>query len=401
MSNAWGTLTGVKPVKYTRELFEGKFLPPSIKGSTWGSHSEDEVRNILMNNHEVSREKTDLLIEIYKYQRDRIGKPDKKSIGLYIGIPFCPTRCLYCSFTSNQKPKEEIERYLKALIKEIEYCGKRMKETGMYPESIYIGGGTPTTLDEIELEELLKAISHNIDLCKLKEFTVEAGRPDTITREKLEVLKNNNISRISINPQSMKKRTLELIGRSHTPEEIVDAFKLADSVGLDKVNCDLIAGLPEETPDDFENTLNKVLSFKPKNITIHTLALKRASRLIEEDDRYHEKEAEIVPVMIDKANQTLRANGYKPYYLYRLKRMAGALENVGWQKDDTPSIYNIRIMDEQQSILALGAGGISKIYFPDENRLERVANVSNYEVYIDRLDEMLGRKEEGFFKEDK
>lgn len=399
MSNAWGTLTGVKPVKLTRELFEGKIDPNSKIGKSWGSHSEDEVRRILMEDHEVSKEKTDLLVEIYKYQSEKLGKPDRKSIGMYIGIPFCPTRCLYCSFTSNQKPKEEIERYLVALKKEIEYCGKRMKETGIYPESIYIGGGTPTTLDEFELDDLLKTISHNIDLCKLKEFTVEAGRPDTITKEKLDVLKKNNVSRISINPQSMKERTLELIGRSHRPSDIRNAFVLANEVGMDNVNCDLIAGLPEETPEDFINSLNEVISFGPKNITVHTLALKRASKLIEEDDKYHEKEAEIVPIMINSANEILRANGYKPYYLYRLKRMAGALENVGWQKEETPSIYNIRIMDEMQSILALGAGAISKIYFPDENRLERVANVSNYEVYIDRLDEMLSRKEEGFFKE--
>lgn len=391
MSNPWGELYGVKPVKLTRELFNGKF----------GCKDEDDVRNIFHKRYHTSKEKTDLLIEIYKYQNGILGTPDTDSIGMYIGIPFCPTRCLYCSFTSNQKPKEEIERYLVALKKEIEYAGKRMRETGLYPESIYIGGGTPTTLDEFQLNQLLQHILQYIDLCKLKEFTVEAGRPDTITREKLKALKENGVSRISINPQSMKERTLELIGRSHKPEDIRKAFKISDEEGFDIVNCDLIAGLPEETPFDFENSLKEIISFNPKNITVHTLALKRASRLIEIDDNYHEKEKDIVPVMIDKANEILRANGYRPYYLYRLKRQAGSLENVGWQKDDTPGIYNIRIMDEQQSILALGAGGISKIYFPEENRLERIPNVSNYEVYIDRLDEMLNRKEENFFKEAK
>ena len=389
MNNPWGELHGVKPVKLTRELFEGKH----------NCKNEDDVRNILKERYQASEEKIDLLVEIYKYQDKMLGTPDENSIGLYIGIPFCPTRCLYCSFTSNQKPKEEIDRYLVALKEEIKYCGKRMKETGIYPESIYIGGGTPTTLDEYQLKDLIDTVLQYIDLCKLKEFTIEAGRPDTITREKLRVMKDNGISRISINPQSMKERTLELIGRSHSPEDIRNAFKLSDEEGFDIINCDLIAGLPEETPLDFENSLKEIISLKPKNITVHTLALKRASRLIELDDSYHEKEKDIVPVMIDKASELLRANGYTPYYLYRLKRQAASLENVGWQKDDTPGIYNIRIMDEKQSILALGAGGISKIYYPKENRLERIPNVSNYEIYIERLAEMLDRKENNFFKE--
>ena len=240
MNNPWGELTGVKPVKLTRELFKGN----PYNGRQ--PHEKDEVFRILTEERGLSREKAGLIIEIYEYQQQVLKGEDYTSCGLYIGIPFCPTRCLYCSFTSNQKPYGEIERYLEALIEEISYTGRRLKETGMGIETIYIGGGTPTTLDDAQLERLLDAVIHNLDLCKLREFTLEAGRPDTITREKLRIAHSHGVDRISINPQSMKKRTLELIGRSHTPEDILKAFELADASGIPVVNCDLIAGLPEE-----------------------------------------------------------------------------------------------------------------------------------------------------------
>jgi len=392
MKNPWGELTGVKPVKLTRELFKGN----PYNGRQ--PHEKDEVFRILTEERGLSREKADLIIEIYEYQQQVLKGENYTSCGLYIGIPFCPTRCLYCSFTSNQKPYGEIERYLEALIKEIGYVGKRLKETGMGIETIYIGGGTPTTLDDGQLERLLDAVLHNFDLCKLREFTLEAGRPDTITKEKLSIARTHGVDRISINPQSMKKRTLELIGRSHSPEDILRAFEIADASGIPVVNCDLIAGLPEEDVGDFEKTLETVLGLGPLNITVHTLALKRASRLIEQDTTYHETHSDVVSDMIELSHEMLRGAAYRPYYLYRLKRMAGSLENTGWCKYDTAGIYNIRIMDEQQSILALGAGGMSKVFFPEENRLERVPNVSNYEVYIERLQEMLERKEQGIFK---
>ena len=290
-----------------------------------------------------------------------------------------------------------MERYLQALIKEIEFTGKRARDTGLDVETIYIGGGTPTTLDEGQLERLLDAVLHNFDLCKLREFTLEAGRPDTITAGKLETARAHGVDRISINPQSMKERTLELIGRSHSPSDILKAFDIAHRSGIPVINCDLIAGLPEESVGDFEKTLETVLDLGPANITVHTLALKRASRLIEQDQTYHETHSDVVSSMIELANEILRAEGFLPYYLYRLKRMAGALENTGWCRPGTAGIYNIRIMDEQQSIIALGAGGMTKVFFPEENRLERVPNVNNYEVYIDRLQEMLERKEQGLF----
>ena len=392
MKNPWGELTGVKPVKLTRELFKGNPYNGRLP------HEKDEVFRILTKERGLSIEKARLLIEIYEYQQQVLQGEAYTSCGLYIGIPFCPTRCLYCSFTSNQKPYGEVERYLRALISEIEFAGKRARETGLGIETIYIGGGTPTTLDEGQLERLLESVLHNFDLCKLREFTLEAGRPDTITPEKLRIARDHGVSRISINPQSMKKRTLELIGRSHEPEDILRAFSMADSSGIPIVNCDLIAGLPEETPDDFKKTLETIINLGPANITVHTLALKRASRLIEQDASYHETHADVVSEMIELSSDMLRKEGYKPYYLYRLKRMAGALENTGWCRPGTEGIYNIRIMDEQQSILALGAGGMSKVFFPQENRLERVPNVNNYEVYIDRLQEMLDRKEQGIFQ---
>jgi oxygen-independent coproporphyrinogen-3 oxidase len=392
MTNLWGDLTGVKPVKLTRELFKGN----PYNGRQ--PHERAEVYRILTEERGLSREKAELLIEIYEYQQHVLKGENYTSCGLYIGIPFCPTRCLYCSFTSNQKPYEEVERYLQALLKEIEYVGRRCRETGMAIETIYIGGGTPTTLDEGQLERLLDSVLHNFDLCKLREFTLEAGRPDTITSGKLRIAREHGIDRISINPQSMKERTLELIGRSHSPKDILRACEIADKSGIPVVNCDLIAGLPEESVGDFEHTLETIIGLKPMNITVHTLALKRASRLIEQDSTYHETHSDVVSDMIELSHKMLRGQAYRPYYLYRLKRMAGALENTGWCKHDTAGIYNIRIMDEQQSIIALGAGGMTKVFFPEENRLERVPNVNNYEVYIERLQEMLERKEQGLFR---
>ena len=386
-SSPWGCLTGVRPTKIVNQMFAAGMDP-------------GEARNELTAFYCAAEEKAALAVDTAINQRPFLDeqRADPSRIGIYVGIPFCPTRCLYCSFTSNQKPYEEVERYLQALIKEIEFTGKRAKETGLDVETIYIGGGTPTTLDEGQLERLLDAVLHNFDLCKLREFTLEAGRPDTITAGKLETARAHGVDRISINPQSMKDRTLELIGRSHKPSDILKAFETADKSGIPVVNCDLIAGLPEEDADDFRKTLETIISLRPANITVHTLALKRASRLIEQDSNYHETHSDVVSEMIELSHEILRSEGYLPYYLYRLKRMAGALENTGWCKPGTAGIYNIRIMDEQQSILALGAGGMSKVFFPQENRLERVPNVNNYEVYIDRLQEMFDRKEQGIFQ---
>ncbi len=382
----WGILTGVRPVKLAGEI---------IKAAGSSASAED----ILREEYFLSEEKAALLTDIYGYQQRMLSKASDNSAGVYIGIPFCPTRCLYCSFTSNQKGPEDIESYLAALFKEIEYYGSGMKASGIWAETVYIGGGTPTTLTAAQLDRLLEKIGSSFDLSRIKEFTVEAGRPDTITKEKLDVIKSRGIKRISINPQTMKDETLKLIGREHSSEQIREAFEIAEQEGDLIINADLIAGLPGESALDFEKSLNEVISLAPANITVHTLAVKKASKLIEADEDFHYRQSDVVEKMLKISEEKLKQAGYRPYYLYRQKHMAGALENVGYCKDDTPCVYNIRIMDESQSILALGAGGISKKYYPQENRLERVANVSNYQIYIERIDEMIDRKIKNFFKE--
>ncbi|MBQ3390441.1 MAG: coproporphyrinogen dehydrogenase HemZ [Firmicutes bacterium] len=375
----WGTLTGVKPGKIVRDL----------KDRGW---KEAEIRTHMKEYYYLSPEKTELLMEILHNQYPFAKPEGEKSAGIYLGIPFCPTRCVYCSFTSNIPRKDDVERYLAALYREIEYVGSEMQRTGWKADSFYIGGGTPTTLEEDQLEDLLTAIFREFDLSGCREFTVEAGRPDTITLEKMQVIKSFGIDRISINPQSMKQRTLDLIGRSHTPEEILTAFETARKAGIGTINMDLIAGLPEESPEDLMDTLEQVTALGPENITIHTLALKRASRLKMEDEEYHLKHGDVLTDMVAKSQAYMKQAGYEPYYLYRQKYMAGNYENVGYCLPGKECLYNIRTMDEQQTMIALGAGGISKRYFSAETRIERSANVSNFEIYIDRIDEMLNRK---------
>lgn len=380
----WGILTGVRPVKLAGELV--------------GKLGRAEAKRLLLQDYLLSPEKAELILDTYAFQQQAIGRPPDRSAGVYIGIPFCPTRCLYCSFTSNQKGPEEIARYLSALHREVAYVGEKMRERSYTAESIYMGGGTPTTLSAGEMDELLSLVRKVFDLSKLREFTVEAGRPDTITEEKLNVLLSQEIGRISINPQSMKAKTLEIIGRAHSPGDTRAAMKLARKVGIPVINMDVIAGLPEETPEDFKATLSELTDYGAENITVHTLAVKRASRLIEQDPDFHYRQALTVREMLAIADDMLRRAGYRPYYLYRQKHMAGSFENIGWCLPGTESVYNIRIMEEAQTIAATGAGGISKQFYPAENRLERVANVSNYEIYIDRLDEMIERKENILFK---
>lgn len=381
---AWGTLTGVRPVK--------------LAGKLVSENGQDVANRLLSEKYLLSDKKKNLILDTYRYQQEHLGKPEDRSFGLYVGIPFCPTRCLYCSFTSNQKGEWEIARYLNALYREIEFAGELARKRGYSPESIYIGGGTPTTISADQMDVLLGRIKKAFDTKSLKEFTVEAGRPDTITYQKLGTLLMHGIERISINPQTMKEETLKLIGRAHSADDTRAAMKLASEMNVPYINMDLIAGLPEESPQDFAETLAEILDYRPANITVHTLAVKKASLLIEKDPDYHYRHGMVVAEMLEEAEKSLRNAGYIPYYLYRQKHMTGAFENIGWCRDDAFCTYNIRIMEEQQTIAALGAGGISKQYYPAEDRLERVPNVSNYEIYIERLDEMLERKELNLFK---
>ena len=377
----WGILTGIRPVKLAGELLD----------------SGEDPKKVLMEQYLTDESKADLVCDILEYQRAKAGKPDPMSLSVYIGIPFCPTRCLYCSFTSNQVDQEAMGPYLEALGKEIDFAGEAVRNEGYKLETLYFGGGTPTSLSAGQLDALLNRVKTAFALGSVREYTVEAGRPDTITYEKLQVLQDHGVDRISINPQSMKQKTLDLIGRRHTVDDVYKAFELAGKVGMEVINADLIAGLPEETAEDFAYSLEEIIRLGAENITLHTLAVKRASRLKEMDENFNYKDEELREQMLVSAHERLRGCGYAPYYLYRQKHTSGNTENTGFCKGDRPGLYNIRIMEEAQSNLALGAGGISKIYFPEENRLERVANVSNYEIYIDRIDEMIDRKIKGFF----
>ncbi len=380
-SPKWGILTGIRPVKLAGEMLDQGKDPESVLKESYLVHDSKRA----------------LVRDILDYQRAKAGKPAPKSLSVYIGIPFCPTRCLYCSFTSNQVQQDQMEPYLAALKKEIEYAGSAAKNAGYKLETLYFGGGTPTTLNAGQLDSLLSKVSDAFAIGGVREYTVEAGRPDTITKDKLQVLIDHGVDRISINPQSMKQETLDLIGRRHKVEDVYKAFELAWKVGIEVINADLIAGLPEETEADFARSLDEIIRLGANNITLHTLAVKRASRLKEMDENFNYKDEELRESMLASAHETLRSRGYRPYYLYRQKHTSGNTENTGFCIEDRPGLYNIRIMEEAQSNLALGAGGISKIYFPEENRLERVANVSNYEIYIDRIDEMIDRKRKGFF----
>jgi len=377
----WGILTGVRPHKLYAELARKNGL--------------DKAKEIMKTEYYLSDEKIRLLDLVHQLQNEVLYNEDSKAIGLYVGIPFCPTRCSYCSFTSNRYERNASDAYLKALEKECIATSRILKDKRLYSESIYIGGGTPSSLAEDQFEFLVGLVKKYFVTDKTTEFTVECGRPDTITKAKLESVKKHGANRISINPQTMNQKTLDVIGRHHSTDDIIDAYMLARSTGDFIINMDMIAGLPGESFEDFKYSLDKIVALDPENITVHTLAVKRASRLIEEDKDFAFKQAAVVSDMLKYASEKLRNASYEPYYLYRQKHMAGNFENVGYCKDKKASLYNIRIMEENQTIVALGAGGISKVYYPDENRLERVPNVSNYEVYIDRIDEMIHRKEIG------
>ena len=381
MRPPWGTLTGVRPLKPALAICE--------------SSSVDDMKTVMMDRYLMSEEKASLIEDIARYQLDHVNgtPPDKAS--LYIGIPFCPTRCAYCSFASNVASAEEHARYLEHLLKETEYMGKLAQGHGTVLESIYIGGGTPTTLTAEQLERLINGVSEAFGIHPAElEFTVEAGRPDTITKEKLDTLKRLGVSRISINPQSMKDATLRLIGRDHTAEDIREGYRIAGETGFDVINADIIAGLPEEDERDFTETLKEIIGLGADNITVHTLSVKKGSRLKENDPAYYRKNADTVSNMLDISRSMLTEAGFRPYYIYRQKHQIGALENVGWCRPGKHSIYNVRIMEDKQTIIGLGAGAVGKVYYPDEDRLERIANVSNYRIYSERFEDMLDRKDE-------
>ncbi|GKZ03965.1 coproporphyrinogen III oxidase [Paraclostridium bifermentans] len=383
----WGILTGIRPVKIVHSLLDEGL-------------SEVEIRQNLKDNYLIKDEKIDLALDIAKRERVFIYPIDKNKISLYVSIPFCPTRCVYCSFPSN--PMKQFghlrENYVKAIVKEIKGLAKLLKETNKEIETLYIGGGTPTTLEAEQLDDLIKALFMELDLTKIKEFTVEAGRPDTITREKLEVMKKHNVTRISINPQTMNNETLVKIGRDHNVDDIVRCFNMARDLGFNNINMDIILGLVDENVEMVRNTLERIKELSPESLTVHTLAIKRASTLKENLDKYELTRYEEMVSMINLSMEYAKSMGLNPYYMYRQKHMLGNLENIGYAKEGFECIYNIQIMEEKQSNLAVGAGAISKYVYVDEDRIERTDNVKNVEIYIDRVDEMIERKEKEVYK---
>ena len=310
-----------------------------------------------------------------------------------MGIPFCPTTCLYCSFTSYpiSKWKGRTGLYLDALFRELEYTAQKMK--GRPLDTIYFGGGTPTSLEAADLDLLLGKVENLFDTEHVLEFTVEAGRPDSITREKLQVLKAHGISRISINPQTMNQKTLDLIGRRHTVDQVKDTFYMARELGFDNINMDLIMGLPQEGIREVEHTLEEVRRMAPDSLTVHSLAIKRAARLNMFKEDYSNLTIQNTPEMIEMSMRCAREMGMEPYYLYRQKNMAGNFENVGYALPGKACLYNILIMEEMQTIAACGAGTTTKVVFPAENRRERCENVKEVEQYVARVEEMIERKE--------
>ena len=377
----WGSLTGIRPTKIALTCLEEGWKP-------------EEIRDYMKKTYMASDEKIDLCIEIAAREKELLAPVVyERGYSLYVGIPFCPTTCLYCSFTSYPigKWKGRTGLYLGALFQELEYTARKM--AGRPLDTIYFGGGTPTSLEAEDLEAILCKVESLFDTKNVLEFTVEAGRPDSITREKLQVLRDHGITRISINPQTMNQKTLDLIGRRHTVEQVKDTFYMARELGFDNINMDLIMGLPQEGISEVEYTLGEIRSLRPDSLTVHSLAIKRAARLNMFKEDYSNLTIRNTPEMIEMSMGCAREMGMEPYYLYRQKNMAGNFENVGYALPGKACLYNILIMEEMQTIAACGAGTTTKVVFPAQNRRERCENVKEVEQYIERIDEMIGRKE--------
>ncbi len=375
----WGTLTGIRPTKIPMAFLQ--------KGK-----SEDWIRRYMKEMYFASEEKIGLCLEVAKREAALLKRLDyQKGYSLYLGIPFCPSTCLYCSFTSYPLGvwESRVEEYLKALEQEILFTADIYREKKL--NTVYIGGGTPTTLTPKQLDWLLTRVEETFSFDHLLEYTVEAGRPDSITEEKLEVLRQHGISRISINPQTMKQATLDLIGRRHTVEQTVESFRLARKMGFDNINMDLIVGLPEEDLSDVSRTMEQIKALEPDSLTVHSLAIKRASRLRMNWEAYEDLSMVNTWEIIRLTAQAAREMRLSPYYLYRQKNMAGNFENVGYAREGAEGLYNILIMEEVQTIVACGAGSISKRVYPD-GRIERCENVKDVALYLQKIDEMIERK---------
>ncbi|MBR5445944.1 MAG: coproporphyrinogen dehydrogenase HemZ [Clostridia bacterium] len=379
---AWGALAGVRPTKLTTKHM--------LEGGTPASADK-----LMKDVYFVTEDRRRLAIDCSMSTVSATKLLDPMDVSLYIGIPFCPTRCTYCSFVSRTigRKTELMEPYLQALYQEMEVTGRLLAQSGRKVRSVYIGGGTPTTLTETQMKTLLDAVYSSFDLSRCLEFTVEGGRPDTLNAEKLRVIHDHGADRMSINPQTMQNHVLRACGRPHTAEDVIRAYAEAVDAGFKAINMDLIAGLPEDTVEGFRHSLDAVAALNPANITVHTLALKKGADLFEK--RVNLPSAADVTEMVAYANETLRALGYKPYYLYRQKYMSGSFENVGWSRDDLDCLYNIYMMEEVHTILSLGGGGMNKVNFPDGS-LKRFHNPKFPEQYIEMIDDVCRQKEEMF-----
>ncbi|MCC8136536.1 MAG: coproporphyrinogen dehydrogenase HemZ [Clostridiales bacterium] len=432
----WGNLTGIRPTK----------IPMALLNQGW---KNSEIAEYMRNTYYTSREKTALAIEIANREHHLLKQiqPEKKALlskdrkafysgySLYVGIPFCPSICLYCSFSSSPIAlwKNKVEDYLDALMHEIDSVAAMLPHRS--PDTVYIGGGTPTTLEPDQMRRLFAKLEEHFDIRGALEFTVEAGRPDSITREKLQVMKEFGVTRISINPQTMNQKTLDFIGRRHTTEQTAEAYVLAREMGFDNINMDLIVGLPGEGAPEVEHTMQVLRGMDPDSITVHSLAVKRAARLRLFKEEHQELNFENSSEIMDMTARYARESGLFPYYLYRQKNMAGNFENVGYAREGCEGLYNILIMEEIQSIIALGAGASTKLVrdgaaqiqkrsiqnaaahsphdraqrmpegenrestaFSSEKRIERIENVKDIRNYIDRIDEMIERKRCGLYE---
>lgn len=379
----WGTLTGIRPTKIATAMLE--------QGRT-----EDEIRAFMREKYLVSPEKQELSIEIAHREEKLLSSlHGVKGYSVYIGIPFCPTTCLYCSFTSYPIAawRDRVGKYLDALDKEIDFVAENNADDIL--DTVYIGGGTPSTLNAEQLERLLHKIVTTLPMEQVSEFTVEAGRADSITRDKLEVLKKYGVTRISVNPQTMNQITLDRIGRRHTVEQVLEAFQLARELGFDNINMDMILGLPGEGVEEVKHTMEVIKELKPDSLTVHSLAIKRASKLAQWIRENGMEELHNTDETMAIAEKTAREIGLVPYYLYRQKNMSGNFENVGYAAPGKFGVYNVLIMEEKQTIVALGAGSITKRVFPD-GRIERCENVKDVGLYIEKIEEMIDRKRKLF-----
>lgn len=383
LSLAWGMLTGVRPVRLIYRYRE--------RGM-----DDRQIREHLHRDYFVSQEKIDLLLRTADKEQQILSLSRPESFSLYLSIPFCPSRCNYCSFVSHsiERAKKLIPDYVDLLIQEIAYVAPMVKTLGLRLETVYFGGGTPTALTSEQLEQIIRAVAAHFDLSCLREYTVEAGRPDTITRQKLDMLKQNGVTRISINPQTMNDDVLRQIGRRHTTAQTVEAFALARQAGHDNINMDLIAGLTGDDLENFCRTIDQIIALGPENITLHTLSVKRSSRLGQQEKAFYQQEHQKVSDMLSYAGKQFWQNGYQPYYLYRQKNTMENLENVGYCQAGREGYYNVYIMDETHSIIALGAGGVSKLRQPGGSLLHRIFNYKYPYEYISRFDSVLERKKE-------